>query len=284
VRLPGGAGVATLARGEHAYHSLVVLTDLEVASASVSGGTVGLAYSARLQASGGTSPYHWSTSALPPGLTLESSSGEISGTPTQAGAFNVLVTVTDSDGISSLKTLELSIAAAPSRAVTAGATSTPPAFTATAGATRTRPSVTALRLSARTFSLAGRYVKGRCVNPTPKNAAYQRCPRPIKLSVSYTLKRPATVTITLKRLQPGRKVRGRCLNTTINGNKHPNCARLTTVPGKITRVSGAHASRFTFDGKIGGHTIGPGTYRLTVGPSAGGHAGSPQTVTFKILA
>lgn len=194
------------------------------------------------------------------------------------------MTVTDGDGIISFKTLELSIAAAPSPAVTAGATATPPSVTATAGATRTRPSVTALRLSARRISLAGRYVKGRCVKTTRKNAAHQHCRRPIKLSISYTLDRPATVTITLERLQPGRKVRGRCLNPTINDNKHPDCARLTTVPGKITRVSSAHANWFTFDGKIGGHAIGPGTYPLTVSPSADGQAGSPQTVTFKILA
>jgi hypothetical protein len=58
---------------------------------------VGSSYSATLTVSGGTAPYTWSVLSgnLPTGLRL-SSSGVISGTPTAAGAFGVVIQLTDS--------------------------------------------------------------------------------------------------------------------------------------------------------------------------------------------
>jgi serine protease len=58
-------------------------------------GTVGTATSLQLSASGGTPPYTWSASGLPAGLSINSSSGLISGTPSAAGTFNVTATARD---------------------------------------------------------------------------------------------------------------------------------------------------------------------------------------------
>jgi len=58
-------------------------------------GTVGVAASLSLSASGGTPPYTFSATNLPPGLTINASSGVISGTPTTAGSRSVTATVTD---------------------------------------------------------------------------------------------------------------------------------------------------------------------------------------------
>lgn len=63
---------------------------------SLPAGATGVAYSAQLQASGGTGTYTWTRTAgsLPVGLSL-SSSGVISGTPTTAGTYNFTVQVSD---------------------------------------------------------------------------------------------------------------------------------------------------------------------------------------------
>lgn len=49
-----------------------------------------------LAASGGTTPYTWSATGLPDGLTLNPTTGQVTGTPTTAGASTVEVTATDS--------------------------------------------------------------------------------------------------------------------------------------------------------------------------------------------
>ena len=71
-------------------------------------GAVGKSYGENLYVRGGTEPYSWSGSSLPPGLMV--TDGVLVGTPTQAGTFKVTVTVTDSAGGSASKTYSLKIA------------------------------------------------------------------------------------------------------------------------------------------------------------------------------
>ena len=68
-----------------------------VNTASLPAGQEGVAYSATVTASGGVPPYHWSATGLPQGLSIDPSSGIISGTPQQTGTFSVTVSATDSD-------------------------------------------------------------------------------------------------------------------------------------------------------------------------------------------
>jgi len=71
---------------------------VKIITTSLPGGTVGVAYSATLAASGGISPYTWSligSGALPGGLSL-STGGGITGTPTSSGIFNFVVQAADS--------------------------------------------------------------------------------------------------------------------------------------------------------------------------------------------
>ncbi|MHC4714654.1 MAG: putative Ig domain-containing protein, partial [Planctomycetota bacterium] len=78
--------------------SIYVPDDLVVTTSSLPDGTVGVAYSETLAASGGVTPYSWAvvSGSLPAGLSLNSSTGEISGSPTTEGTSNFTVEVTDS--------------------------------------------------------------------------------------------------------------------------------------------------------------------------------------------
>ncbi len=65
--------------------------------ATLTSGTVGTTYNQTVSATGGTSSYTYAvTGALPTGLSLSTTTGVISGTPTQAGSFAFTITATDS--------------------------------------------------------------------------------------------------------------------------------------------------------------------------------------------
>ena len=69
-----------------------------ITTASLSNGVNGTAYSKTVAGSGGTTPYVWSATGLPVGLSIASGTGVITGTPTASGAYTVAVTLTDAVG------------------------------------------------------------------------------------------------------------------------------------------------------------------------------------------
>ena len=72
-------------------------------------GTVGTAISSfTLSATGGTPPYTWTGTGLPPGVSV-SSSGTVSGTPTTAGTYNATVTATAASGGSGSATFTFTV-------------------------------------------------------------------------------------------------------------------------------------------------------------------------------
>ena len=90
--------------------------DLVITTSSLPSGTAGSPYSATLVASGGIAPYLWAVDDLPAGLSVNSSTGLISGTPIAQSSATVTARVTDAQTPSdtAMRALPLTIAPAPS--------------------------------------------------------------------------------------------------------------------------------------------------------------------------
>jgi large repetitive protein len=93
--------------------SLTVAAGLTITTApQLPSAVPGAPYSATLAAAGGRPPYTWSISAgsLPAGVTLNSSSGVVSGTPSIVGTYNFTASVTDSASVTAQKAFTLTVA------------------------------------------------------------------------------------------------------------------------------------------------------------------------------
>jgi hypothetical protein len=104
------AADATLSTASQAL-SITINPAPAVTTTSLPSGTAGTAYSQTLAASGGTPPYTWSltTGSLPPGLTLDTSTGTISGTPITPGTYNFTAQATDANNTTASKPLTITI-------------------------------------------------------------------------------------------------------------------------------------------------------------------------------
>jgi hypothetical protein len=141
------------------------------------------------------------------------------------------------------------------------------------------PGLSRLAVTPTQFSLAGRKVKGRCVKPRNGNTTTaRRCTRPIRLRVSYTLNGASTITFIVRRVLPGRKVNGVCVRRTVK-SRSQRCQLVVTLNGSLTRHGKPGANSFTFTGKVGGRTLGPGAYQL----AAMAPPGMSLSVSFKLL-
>src|SRR5262245_56977961 len=81
-----------------------------ITTTTVTPGVVGTQYSFTMSGTGGTTPYTWSATGLPPGFpAINPSSGVITGTPTTAGSFNIAVTLRDLTNRSAQKNFTFTI-------------------------------------------------------------------------------------------------------------------------------------------------------------------------------
>ncbi len=108
--------------GQTATKAVILsIAPAEALSFSPLNGEVGVAYSQQPTLTGGTGPFTWAISAgsVPTGLTLNTSTGLLSGTPTAAGTFSMTVSATDSFNQVATKTVGVTIAAQPAFAAAA---------------------------------------------------------------------------------------------------------------------------------------------------------------------
>ena len=84
---------------------------LKITTPYLPNGNNNTAYNAALAAEGGSAPYSWTLKGglLPPGLGLATTTGIVSGTPTQEGTFHFTVRVTDNSTPAKSNTKEFSI-------------------------------------------------------------------------------------------------------------------------------------------------------------------------------
>jgi hypothetical protein len=120
---PSASGTAnftvevTNALGQRAERPLAlsVFDPLAVTTASLADGAVGTPYSETVAASGGGGAYAWTVVAggLPSGLSLNGSTGAITGTPGSAGTTGVTLQVASGDGQTASASLSITIGSGP---------------------------------------------------------------------------------------------------------------------------------------------------------------------------
>ena len=99
----------------------IAATALKITSSTqLPDGVGGTAYAQTLAAIGGLAPYTWSANGLPSGLSIDPSSGAISGTPAAAGTFTFTIRVIDANhtAYTDLFHLNIGVPALPSVSIT----------------------------------------------------------------------------------------------------------------------------------------------------------------------
>jgi hypothetical protein len=104
-------GIFSASCGGGAALTTIQPAALTITTTSLPSGTMGQAYSAQVAVSGGTTPYTWSITSgqLAAGLSLNSTTGAITGTPTEAETSSFTVEVEDSSSPVQTTTANLSI-------------------------------------------------------------------------------------------------------------------------------------------------------------------------------
>lgn len=131
---PTGSGLATFAievtdsespAVTFAKNFTLSISPLSVLNTTLPNGLVGTAYNVTLDGVGGVLPYTWSLQGngpLPGGLTLNPTSGAITGAPTNSGTYNnITIHVTDSETPPEVATVSYSITIVPTAGSCVGA-------------------------------------------------------------------------------------------------------------------------------------------------------------------
>ncbi|WP_158225402.1 putative Ig domain-containing protein [Rhizobium sp. 11515TR] len=184
---------------------------LQPSAGALVNGTLATTYSQTLTASGGTAPYGYSigSGSLPAGLSLNSSTGLLSGTPTVAGNSSFTVTATDAYGATGSAAYTLAIAAPVSSDATLsniwiGAGTLSPDFSSqtTAYSVSLPATATSVWMNASTTSSAATFLAGGVVRTTGQSWQVQLAPGENIVTVigqaeDGTTTRTYTVTITV---------------------------------------------------------------------------------------
>ena len=183
-------------------------------------------------------------------------------TYTRGGTFTISVTATDAVGNASVATDTIVIPPVPGSG--GGGGSVGPA---------TDIQVTGLRLSRSVFRPASRGGSVKASSAAAK--AWTR--------VTYTLSDAATVRFSFERPRAGRRVGAGCFKPTAGNRSHKSCIRYVAVKGGFSRKRPKGGDRFTFTGRLLGHRLSRGRYRIVATPvTSTGAKGKPGVANFRI--
>jgi hypothetical protein len=103
-------------------------------------------------------------------------------------------------------------------------------------------------------------------------------------TISYSLSETGRTTFTVKRRRTGRRSGGRCVRRTHANRRHRHCTLFTAVAGSFGHTSTAPGpATVHFSGRLGGHPLAPGQYRLRAVPrDAAGNTGPARTIAFTV--
>lgn len=261
------------------YTITVTGTALSITTTSPLGsGQVGVAYSpgVQFQATGGTTPYTWAATSLPPGMTF-STGGVLSGTPTKAGTFSIGVIVTDSAKTSARGTFAITIAAL---AITTASLPDATVGTAYGGTMTASGGVTPLTWTASGLPAGISLSSSGSFSGTPTTAGASS----VSVSVSdaagnsdsksYTL----TVNVSPLKIAPSGTVpastvgSGFSLGFTVTGGTGPYSFAATGLPGGLSISSST--------GAISGSPTAAGSFNVTV--TATDSTGATANTSFTI--
>jgi alpha-tubulin suppressor-like RCC1 family protein/uncharacterized protein YecT (DUF1311 family) len=270
VSLASGTTIDTVAKGEAAQHSLVIVSDLAITTSALPAAQAGSSYQAALTATGGTAPLAWSQTGLPSGLSIDPQTGVLAGTPTSAGSSQVTTTATDSYGSQTSHTYTLTVNAAPPPIKAPPPPNCGAGQTATPSGCHTPPLLTNVHESHRDWR--------------ERNSRPSKHHPPTGTTFSYSLNEPATVTLAFTQKHPGRILAHRCQAPTKTNHNKPRCTRTLTI-ATLTAAGHAGANHLSFKGRVPrSNKLGPGTYTLVITAHAFGSTSRPRTLTFTILA
>jgi len=246
-------------------------------SATTATGQVGVAFSYQITAT--NSPTSFAASPLPAGVTVNTTTGLISGTPTTAGTTSVSMTATNAGGTSTAVTLVITINPAKpsitSPTTATGQVGVPFSYQITASNSPTSfgasPLPAGLAINATTGLISGTPVTVGTTNVslTATNATGISTPVTLVLTIN-----PPSPVITPPNPINGRT--GAAFTYQITANNNPTSYSATGLPPGL--------SINTTTGLISGTPTAPGIYPVTIGATNSGGAAAPVVLTITILA
>jgi hypothetical protein len=103
-------------------------------------------------------------------------------------------------------------------------------------------------------------------------------------TVTYTDSQPATTAFAVLQARPGVLLRRRCAPPPRHPlPKHGRACTRYVAMGGFSHPDALGRNRFHFTGRVGGHKLPPGNYRLNATPRANGIAGKTVSAHFRIL-